>query len=99
MSIDEVKVIAMNKITFNGKKLNDNPPVITEIMELDWAWVVYYASKLFLETGDPEYAYIGGTPVLVDKNDGSAHYFKPGGMSLVDALQEYRIERGYDLKK
>lgn len=39
-------------------------------VEKPYGWVIYYAPKRFLATGDPEYLPGGGAPFLVQKEDG-----------------------------
>ena len=92
----QAKKLALQKITFNGLKLKENPPLITEIRDLGWAWIFFYNSKEFMETGDTEKAYIGAAPVLVDKLDESQHFLGFAWMTIEESIKEYRIEKGYD---
>lgn len=41
-----------------------------ETVEKPYGWVIYYAPKRFLETGDPQFLPGGGAPFLVQKIDG-----------------------------
>lgn len=39
-------------------------------IEKPYGWVIYYAPRRFLETGDPQFLPGGGAPFLVQKADG-----------------------------
>jgi hypothetical protein len=41
-----------------------------DTIEKPYGWVVFYAPKRFVETGDPEFLPAGGAPFLVQKDDG-----------------------------
>ncbi|MGJ3239026.1 MAG: YrhB domain-containing protein [Anaerolineae bacterium] len=44
--------------------------------ETDTAWKFLYDSKLFIETGDPQYFLMIRIPLLVDKSDGTCTLMK-----------------------
>jgi Immunity protein 35 len=37
----------------------------------DYGWVLFYQSKIFLETKNPDFMLGGNAPILVDKFDGT----------------------------
>jgi hypothetical protein len=58
-------------LSYLGSK---RPPADDELVicdsdtrELDYGWVFFYNSKMFIETGDLRYALAGNAPLLVDK--------------------------------
>jgi hypothetical protein len=52
---------------------------ISQMVEHDFGWVIFYDTKEYLETQDIKYALAGNAPLILDRNDwqlyvtGSAH--------------------------
>jgi hypothetical protein len=96
IALPEAINLALDKITMNGRVLDSSPPVITYILEYPWAWLVFYNSKKFSETGDSTYSYIGNVPVLVGKRDGEINYVGiTWPLTREEFLEKYRMEKGY----
>jgi len=43
-----------------------------DTLERDWGWVIFYASRLWLETGESRYRVRAG-PMIVNRHDGTLH--------------------------
>lgn len=69
-----------------------------DTMELPYAWVFFYTSKEFLETGDFSYSLLGNAPLFISKTDGniSTFFTSLSLEAMIDAYEEqhqvWRIE-------
>ena len=97
ISLNQAKKIALNKITYKGAKLRENPPMLIEesIEEYEWGWLFYYDSKAFIETKDENLSYTGNAPVLVDKVDGEAIYIGLSLEGVESKVQAFFSNKGY----
>ncbi len=43
---------------------------VDEIDEHEWGWVIEYNSKTYIETQNPEYALVGNSPFIVNRETG-----------------------------
>ena len=68
-------------------------PVVNETITIErpFGWVFFYDSKLFLDTGDDDYALIGNSPIIVDRSDGSLHT-TGSGQPIQSYIEEYERE-------
>lgn len=91
--------IVINYVTKNGTYLRDNPPYIVKsrITELPYGWLFFWGSKKFQETGDVKWAYIGNSPLLVDKYDGTTQGIVASMLSIEEQLNNYANEKGYNV--
>lgn len=97
ITLSQAKQIALNKITYNGIKLGENPPMIIEesIIAYEWGWLFYYDSKAYIETGQEGLNYVGNAPVLVDKLDGEALHIGPSLEGVDSKVQAFFVKKGY----
>ena len=58
----------------NGGRPPEESFVVTKILEEEFGWVFFYASKKFMETQDLKFLLAGGGPAVVEKEDGSIHF-------------------------
>jgi hypothetical protein len=47
--------------------------VIAREQEYEFGWLFVYATKKFVETGDIKHTLVGGSPLIVDRNDGQIY--------------------------
>lgn len=90
ISFEQARIIAKAEV--------DKPSMIPEgliiqdefILDLPYAWVFPYTSKLYAETGDMQYAVGGNSPVFVSKSDGRISYYRSGLSmeGMIDAHEE-----------
>lgn len=45
-----------------------------ETIEESFGWVFFYNTIEYIETGNPSYALIGNSPIIVNREDGSVNY-------------------------
>jgi hypothetical protein len=95
-SLEEAKNIAYKSIRMDLSHPN-RAIIIDELtLEFEWGYVFYYNGKKFLENRkDHSNAFLGNLPILVDKNDGTAHCAHAIWETLDTKLEEYRILKGY----
>lgn len=60
--------------------------------EKEYGWIVFWDSKMRLETGNDKYSLIGGGPVVIEKSDGSLH-FLGSRLGVDDGIKEYEKKR------
>ena len=98
-TIEEAMHLAINYITQGGKQGKDNPPKIKQeqTQEYSWGWIFHYNSKAFLETGNIDKAYLGSTPLIVDKIDGTIRSLCGSSplFNREEELYKYMRSKGY----
>ncbi|PZR30077.1 MAG: hypothetical protein DI535_00830 [Citrobacter freundii] len=95
-------MISFEQALMIAKTEVDKPSMIPEgltiqeelIMELPYAWIFPYTSKLYAETYDIKYAVGGNSPIFVSKSNGKISYYR-SGLSLNDMIDEYEEENKY----
>lgn len=87
--IEELKCRNLN--TRTGFELVINEEATREV---EYGWIFYYQTKLFLETKNRIYTKSGCFPILVDKLYENLHYLEAKNGSLEEHLKEYGNRRG-----
>lgn len=71
-----------------GSGIDDLTIVDNETLEKSYAWIFFYSSRRYIETGDINYAIGGNGPLFISKIDGHISTF-PTGLSINGMVDEY----------
>ena len=74
LTYEEAKQLALRRVA--SLQAEGTPPVEpaivdTETIETPWGWILYWNTRLYLDTGDLEHAQFGTPPLCVNRGDGS----------------------------
>ncbi len=47
--------------------------LLNNTIEFKYGWVFFYQTKIFVETGNPNYMLMGNAPIIINKFDSSCH--------------------------
>lgn len=83
IELHEARVIADNLVADLNKDPRQNIELAVRhisVQDVGIGWLFYFNSLKYIQTGDSEYALLGGnTPFIVAKEDGSLHFFGESG--------------------
>ena len=93
--IDRDAALAIARTYLGQSKMRDGTDLVVRedrTLEKPFGWVVFWDSRTFVETGDPQLAAIGNGPLIIDRVDGSVH---PTGSTrpLERFFERYERER------
>lgn len=69
-------------------------------LDIGWAYIFFWDSKEFIETGDPKHASYGNVPILVDKNDTTTafvNHIDASDFSFLTRVKEMSHQKNHTL--
>lgn len=89
LQFQQARQIAELEIKNHWTIPNDSPVIVDkETIEKPYAWIFFYNSKHWLETGDFNYAIAGNSPLFVAKTNGHVSKFGTG-YSVDEMIDKY----------
>lgn len=72
---ETAKQNAIEYINKGSSRADHEALIIDDLtIEKEYGWIFFYNSRIYLETGNIHYSFIGNAPFIVEKEDGSFHY-------------------------
>jgi Immunity protein 35 len=92
ITVEEARHIAETGIDNNRTIPEDSPVIVDEhTIETAYAWVFFFTSKQFQETGDMSFALAGNSPLFISKDDGQITRY-PTFLGIDEMISQYEEE-------